>query len=112
MKPKPFSALNHFTVPVAMSPPMGQRVALLQNLLRSLKTTKACGSHSPQASYCKGNQTATCVEPSTHPAAETRGKDHVTRTFETRPKADETPGASLAMWTSIAAGPESATSSS
>ncbi|CAD5959058.1 protein of unknown function [Streptomyces sp. KY75] len=41
-------------------PSLGQRVALLQNLQTSLKTTKACGLHAPQALYCKGNQTATC----------------------------------------------------
>src|SRR3954466_6386742 len=87
MKPKPFSALNHFTVPVAISPPWAQRVALLQNLrlckqLHTSENDESPRSHAPQALYCKGNQTATCGEPSTQAAESNRGQDHVTRTFE------------------------------
>ncbi|GHK00311.1 hypothetical protein SY2F82_21080 [Streptomyces sp. Y2F8-2] len=62
MKPKPFSALNHFTVPVAISPPWAQRVALLQNCkcengtaaqLHMSENDESPRSHAPQALYCK-----------------------------------------------------------
>src|SRR5581483_11971962 len=91
MKPKPFSALNHLTVPVAISPPWAQkglpcsRTCKCETGAAQLHTSEndeSPRSHAPQALYCKGNQTATCGKPSIRAAECNRGQDHVTRMFE------------------------------
>ncbi|CAK7281876.1 hypothetical protein SGPA1_12669 [Streptomyces misionensis JCM 4497] len=50
--------------------------------LHSSENDESPRSHAPQALYCKGNQTATCGEPSTQAAESNRGQDHFTRMFE------------------------------
>src|SRR5689334_23439924 len=65
MKPKPFSALNHLTVPVAIKPSLGPKgcpapepaTAMSENY-KSLRVTCSAGF------VLQGNQTATCDEPS------------------------------------------------